>query len=167
MTERIKLDLYHSYQSLEWATSYYYYSAAVPSESAIDALAEAEAQLFSENIEIRRWEAFHANGTKWDEGALSIAVQGVRTGNMANIHYALLLRELAPANKRPSVKYIHGFTVDAFTSLGELSTTYLGYVDDFGDYLNATDWRDSDTQVIQGLVFRGFSRRTKMRQISQ
>lgn len=167
MAERLKLDIYHTFQSLEWATSYYYYSSAVPSESVIDSLAEAEAYLFSENVEIRRWEAFHANGTKWDEDSLSIAVPGVRTGNMANIHYALLLRETAPANKRPSVKYIHGYTVDAFTSLGELSTTYLGYINDFGDVLNSLDFRDSDTQLIEGLVFRGFSRRTKMRQISQ
>jgi hypothetical protein len=166
MTVFNEVVLYHTFETLEWATKYYWGGTLPPGAVPIIALALGESALCSENVVFSRFEVNNAVGVKIDEGDLG-GFPGGQIDNMVDIHYALLLREQAPANKRPSVKYIHGFTVNAFTSLGELSSDYISAVGDFSSAMAASQWVDSDGGSVSGVLFRHFTRRKKMRQLSQ
>lgn len=166
MTVYNEVVLYHTWETLEWGTKYYWGGTLPPTYPTILALSEAEATLIKATININRYEVFSATGVKIDEGDLGTN-PGALSDNMANIHYALLLREAAPAVKRPSVKYIHGYGINAFTPDGELSSAYQTLIANFGSFMAGEQWVDSDGGNITGMIFRGFSRRKKMRQISQ
>lgn len=148
---------------LEWATKYHTADTADPGARAA-ICAGAEAELVSDFVTFTRWESYSIAGIKVAEGVFSPLIIGDRAGDMQPIKYAMLIRLVSTINfKRPSSRYIHGWTEDLQTQ-GSLNATGAAAVAGYNTALAGTSWYvDSDGSTIAGHTFRGFTKRKRMR----
>lgn len=157
----IAVVLYHSYLNVEWGTKYYFEDGNFGTPvSLATALADAEGPLLSDSVLINRYEYFSPAGVKTAEGAM--ANTGERTGEIMPINYAIFVRLASGGPKRPSTKYLHGYTEDLVTD-GEPNLTLSNAISAYGADLAAADVTDSDGEFVTGAIFRGFSRRRRLR----
>lgn len=155
--------LYHLFSNFEWGTRYWFADAeTTPPGTLATALANAEAPLMSDVILITRFESYNTAGVKDLEGGLSVA--GTNTQDMLPITYAIFLRFVSSGPKRPSTKYIHGWC-ENFQTDGDLNVTGSGAVNTYSAALVAANVTDSDGVPIDGVVFRRFSRRRRIRRL--
>jgi hypothetical protein len=156
--------LYHTYGGLEWGTKYYCGALLTGPEASIWAteLAEAEANLFVDDVVITRYEWISTLGVIIAGGTL--AEPGIAGGDMQPIRYALFLRLVSTGPGRPSSKYIHGWPEPFQTDngiTGTFTTALAAYVT--GLTSASQQLVDSDGTNVTNVTFRGFSRRKRMR----
>lgn len=126
------------------------------------AIATAIAPLVSSAWEFVRWVSRDSAGRKRFEGNFASYLPGTASGEVVAPKYALLLRIASAAVKRPSVKFIHGFTEGDMVN-GNPSGGLLTAINAAGVALAAAGVLDSDGNPLTDLIFRSFSRRRKVR----
>lgn len=156
--------IYYALSQFEPACKYYMANEGLLTQATAESLLNAMKPLQCIDIAYTRWEGFDADGLKVEEGALS--GYGSAGGQTMPFTYALLLRLLSVQNvKRPSVKYIHGFSED-FTQNGRPTSEFLARVAVYGIALSVAGVVDSDGGDVTGAVFRTFTRRRRVRRLT-
>lgn len=149
--------------SLEWASKYHFLSTANITPAAAVACADAQRAMQTSQIVYSRWEGFDTVGHKFTEGSLA-GVPGTAAGEAMPIHYAILLRLVtATTVKRPSTRFIHGWT-ESYQNADVLSATWITALAAYNTAMAAVaGYRDSDGLSVTSHVFRRFSHRDRMR----
>lgn len=155
--------IFSYYGGLEWGNRYYVTAVASDIPGQADTIAQAQRELQADNVQLTRWELLDSLGHKTTEGGFS-DLHGVLDGDMMPIHYALLIRFNTTGPKRPSYKYVHGYTEQLQTdgAPSSLLPTQLGL---YSSGLEDADVGDSDGSVMTSITFRKFTRRKRMRHV--
>jgi len=156
------IEIYQSFGTLEWCNKYFIKDGvSITPSSLAAALVNAQKPLQCAPVSYTRYRYLDAAGSVVAEGTLTGV--GTATGDMMPIHYAILVRITGISNvKRPSVKYIHGFT-ESWNTNGVWQTAGNTALAAYATALNSNNVCDSDNLLITDAVFRGFSRRKRMR----
>lgn len=150
--------------SLEWATKYHFQSIGDMNDSVADQVADAEGIMCHSSITFNRWEGYDSLGHMFTSG--TVVAGGAAGGEAMPIKYALLLRlQTAGSLGRPSVRWIHGWP-EAWQSGGSLSLSGTTAIQDYNAAMvSVANYRDSSGLAVPSHLFRGFSRRKRMRRL--
>lgn len=156
------IEVYQNFNTLEWCNKYYIQAGNTnPSATIANTIRDFQKPLQTTNITYTRWRRLSGTGTLIAEGAMTGA--GTATGEMMPIHYAMLIRLIATTEVgRPSVKYIHGWS-ENWQSGNILTSGAITALTNMGVAVLAAGLANSNGNVLENVVFRGFSRRRRIR----